>query len=164
MASERGGTETQDFRVARLLEMIDDGQVVLPEFQRDFDWGDDRVKQLLATVGRRWPAGSLLLQQFPGETFYELRPFEGGPAVDKAAVRFVVLDGQQRLTALYHAVYDAGPYVYAIRASALAPDASIEQLEDGIASFSRREWDAEGRDRPFSDEHDWVPFYALRSP
>ena len=164
MASERGGTETRDMRIVPLLEMLDEQKIVLPEFQRDFDWDDDRVKQLLATLARRWPAGSLLLQQFPGETFYELRGFDGGPAVDKDKVVHVVLDGQQRLTALYHAIYDSGPYVYAIRARALTTGASIDQLEDGIASFNRAEWDAERRDQPFSDQHDWIPFYALRSP
>lgn len=151
-------------RIVPLLEMLDEQKIVLPEFQRDFDWDDDRVKQLLATLARRWPAGSLLLQQFPGETFYELREFDGGPSVDKDKVVHVVLDGQQRLTALYHAIYDSGPYVYAIRARALTPAASIDQLEDGIASFNRAEWNAERRDQPFSDEHDWIPFYALRSP
>lgn len=164
MTSERGGTETRDMRIIFLLEMLDEQRLVLPEFQRDFDWDDDRVKQLLATLARRWPAGSLLLQQFPGEAFYELREFDGGPPVDKEKVDYVVLDGQQRLTALYHAIYDSGPYVYAIRTRALTQGASIDQLEDGIASFSRDEWDRELRNRPFSDEHDWIPFYALRSP
>lgn len=164
MASERGGTETRDMRIVPLLDMMDQQKIVLPEFQRAFDWDDDRVKQLLATLTRLWPAGSLLLQQFPGETFYKLRGFDGGPAVDEEKVVHVVLDGQQRLTALYHAIYDAGPYVYAIRASALTTDASIDQLEDGIASFSREEWNAERRDQPFSNRHDWIPFYSLRSP
>jgi hypothetical protein len=164
MASERGGTETRDMRIVPLLDMLDQQKIVLPEFQRAFDWDDDRVKQLLATLTRRWPAGSLLLQQFPGETFYKLRGFDGGPAVDEDKVVHVVLDGQQRLTALYHAIYDAGPYVYAIRASALTAEASIDQLEDGIASFSREEWNAERRDQPFSHRHDWIPFYSLRSP
>src|SRR4051794_22100242 len=100
MARERGGTEIQNFTIADLLLMLEEQALVLPEFQRDFDWGDDAVRQLLATVIRRWPAGSLLLQQFPGDTFYGLRAFDGGPKLDTALVEYVVLDGQQRLTAL----------------------------------------------------------------
>jgi hypothetical protein len=164
MARERGGTLAREFRIAELLEEVHEGRIVLPEFQRDFEWSDERVGQLLATVARRWPAGSLLLQDFPGETFYKLRKFEGGPEVNEAAVDFVVLDGQQRLTALYHAVYDTGPYVYAIHARALTPGVSIDLLEEAIESFTREEWDRDSRDRPWDLAHDWVPFYALRSP
>lgn len=163
MSPERGGTLTRQFRIADLLEDIEQGRIVLPEFQRDFEWSDERVSQLLATVARRWPAGSLLLQDFPGETFYTLRAFEGGPPVHDELVDYVVLDGQQRLTALYHAVYDSGPYVYAIRAGALTPDATIDLLEEAIESFARREWDRDHRDRPWEPEQDWIPFYALRS-
>ncbi len=107
--------------------------------------------------------GSLLLQDFPGETFYRLTSFEGGPRVDDDRVEFVVLDGQQRLTALYHAVYDTGPYVYAIRAAALRPGASIDLLEEAISSFTREEWDRSLRDHEWDGDYDWIPFYSLRS-
>lgn len=163
MSRERGGTLTREFRIAELLEEIHRGRIVLPEFQRDFDWNDERVMQLLATVARRWPAGSLLLQDFPGETFYKLRSFEGGPAVVQTEVDFVVLDGQQRLTALYHAVYDTGPYIYAIHAQALIPETTIDLLEEAIKSFTREEWDAVSLALTWNVEGDWVPFYALRS-
>lgn len=161
---DRSGTLTRSFRIAELLELADEGRLVLPEFQRDFDWSDERVVQLLATIARRWPAGSLLLQDFPGETFYRLRQFEGGPPVNEAEVEYVVLDGQQRLTALYHAIFDAGPYVYAIRTQVLQSDATIDEIEEGIASFSRLEWDNEFREGIWDIETDWIPFYSLRSP
>ena len=134
-----------------------------PEFQRDFDWSDDRVSQLLATVARRWPAGS------PASAASLARPSTSCGALKAvqrsrtAAVEYVVLDGQQRLTALYHAVYDTGPYVYAIRASALAPDATIDALEEAIRSFSREEWDAQMRHGAWDPNQDWIPFYALQS-
>ncbi len=163
MSTRRSGTRTAELRLTELLEQIHVQEMVLPEFQRDFDWGDERVIQLLATVARRWPAGSLLLQEFKGKTFYRLREFDGGPSVDESRVRYVVLDGQQRLTALYHAIFDAGPYVFAIRAGALTVDATVDQLEDGIRSFERPAWDSGYRDRPVSVENDWIPFYALRS-
>lgn len=164
MIRSKAGTLTRDFRIEDLLAQIDNGELVLPEFQRDFDWGDDRVSQLLATVARRWPAGSLLLQEFTDETFFKLRQFDGGPPVVNDRVAYTVLDGQQRLTALYHAIYDSGKYVFAVRASALKQETSIEGLEDSIRSFRRTEWDGEHRTAPWSDENDWIPFYALKSP
>ncbi|MFE6509173.1 DUF262 domain-containing protein [Nocardioides sp. NPDC057767] len=163
MARSKSGTLTRDFRIEELLAQIDDGELVLPEFQRDFDWGEDRVAQLLATVARRWPAGSLLLQEFTDEAFFELREFDGGPPVVKERVVYTVLDGQQRLTALYHAIYDSGKYVFAVRANALTPGTSIENLEDSIRSFRRAEWDGNHRSAPWSDDNDWIPFYALKS-
>lgn len=163
MIRSKSGTLTRDFRIAELLAQIDDGELVLPEFQRDFDWGDDRVAQLLATVARRWPAGSLLLQEFTDETFYKLRGFDGGPPVQVERVAYTVLDGQQRLTALHHAIYDSGKYVFAVRAGALQPGTSIEDLEDSIRSFYRSEWDNEHRMAAWSDTNDWIPFYALKS-
>ena len=153
----------RNFQVSELLEMIDDQQLVLPEFQRDFDWGDERIVRLLATVIRRWPAGSLLLQSFHGKTFYRLRTFDGGPPIAEKKVRFVTLDGQQRLTALYHAIYDSGNWVFAIRAGALQQGASIDDLEESIHPFSRKDWDDNHREATWDADEDWIPFYALRS-
>src|SRR3954453_12343303 len=134
MGLRGSGIRTETPPIADVLEWINEGRMVLPEFQRDFDWTDEKVVALLATVVRRWPAGSLLLMEVDGPTFFELRAFQGGPQEDDESAEMVVLDGQQRLTALYHAVYDTGLSVYAIRASALTPDATIDAVEEGTAA------------------------------
>lgn len=164
IGSRDTGTTLDSFRISVLLQGINEQQVVLPEFQRDFDWSDRRVKELLATIVRRWPAGSLLLQDFEEGTFYKVRAFEGGPEVDLRRAGLVVLDGQQRLTGLYHAVYDTGDHVYAIRARVLRPDTSIDDIEEGTVAFERETWDRLHRDAPWSEQQDWIPFYALKSP
>ena len=51
---------------------------------------------------------------------------------------------------------------YALAGSLRAPAST--KLEDSIASFNRGDWNTERRDQPFSADHDWIPFYALRSP
>lgn len=164
MTNLRAGTNTRDIRIPELLDLIDKGELVLPEFQRDFDWEEDRVRQLLATISRKWPAGSLLLQEFPGETFYRLRPFDGGPHIDKEKVHYVALDGQQRLTSLYHAIYDSGEFVFAANLKKTLSANSIEELEDGIRAFSRKEWDDKYRNFSAINPWEWVPYYALKSP
>src|SRR3954451_15442351 len=116
MAPRGSGTRPQDFGVDELLEWVDNCELVLPEFQRDYDWEDDRVIALVATIMRGWPAGSLLLQELEGPTFFRLRPFDDGPDLQEDRANLVVLDGQQRLTALFHAIYDTGSSVYAIKA------------------------------------------------
>jgi hypothetical protein len=159
----RSGTRPQDFAVSELLEWIDEQELVLPEFQRDYNWTDDRVIALAATIMRGWPAGSLLLQEIGDASFFELRPFTDGPELNEDIASLVVLDGQQRLTALYHALYDVGPSVYAIKASAVKPDTSVDSLEEGMRSFDREVWDRTHRDSPFELDADWIPLYAARS-
>lgn len=154
-------TISRDHSITDLLEMIHDGQIVLPEFQRDFDWGPDRIAQLLATIAKKWPIGSLLLQEFPGDTFYKLRPIEGGPEVVSDQVRYVALDGQQRLTSLYQALYDAGEAKFAIKAQALQQKPNVSDLEESIRAFDRREWTLWLEKTPFPWE--WIPFSAVRN-
>lgn len=163
MASRRSGTRPQDFSVSDLLEWIDDQELVLPEFQRDYNWSDDRVIALAATIMRGWPAGSLLLQELGDTQFFALRAFTDGPELDEGVASLVVLDGQQRLTGLYHALYDVGPSVYAIKASCVTTDSSVDELEEAMASFDRDAWDDNYRHGPFEPDNDWIPLYALRS-
>src|SRR5438093_13648282 len=101
-----------------ILEEIDTGLVGLPDFQRDFDWTKNDVVSLLVTVLKGWPAGSLLLMHGRAK-FFEVRGLEGGPEPKRTKLRYTVLDGQQRLTALYQAVYDEGPLVYTASAAAI---------------------------------------------
>lgn len=164
MATRRSGTRPQDFSIGELLDWVHDQEMVLPEFQRDYDWTDDRVIALAATIMRGWPAGSLLLQELSDNQFFELREFADGPPLDKETANLVVLDGQQRLTGLYHAIYDAGPTVYAIRASGVQPGGSVDDLEEAMKGFGRDEWDAKHREGEFGPGRDWIPLYALRSP
>jgi hypothetical protein len=160
----RSGTRPQDFAVEELLDWIDKQDLVLPEFQRDYDWSDDRVIALVATMMRGWPAGSLLLQERGDATFFRVRSVDGGPPIDEDLAATVVLDGQQRLTGLFHALYDVGPSVYAIRADALKREGTIDGIEESLKAFDREIWDRDYRERGFAGgEDDWIPLYAARS-
>jgi Protein of unknown function DUF262 len=167
MARRGTGTRPQSFPITDLLEWINEQHLYLPEFQRDYDWDDERVLALLATIIRGWPAGSLLLEEVNKSPFFRLRPFDDGPSLDEARADMVVLDGQQRLTALFHAIYDAGSTVYAIRATQVTRDQPVDLLEEHMAAFKRDRWDSTHRNGEFDPdpqaEKDWIPFYALRS-
>jgi hypothetical protein len=122
-----------------LLNSVESGTAVLPAFQRDFDWSDSDVVSLLATLLSGWPAGSLLLMN-GNPTFFDVRPFEDGPEVSNS-IKLVVLDGQQRLTALYRALRGKGESVFVLDASKLVgaePDA--DDLEEAIRVIPRRLW------------------------
>ncbi len=98
-----------DFTQVGLLDLIDSvdrGKLALPDFQRKFEWGPARSTDLLTSVARRWPIGYLLVIQDPGvaRLGWGPRPLEGARELDEPNT--LVLDGQQRLTALYHAIRD----------------------------------------------------------
>ncbi|WP_161965254.1 DUF262 domain-containing protein [Ornithinimicrobium cerasi] len=88
------------------------GGLALPEFQREFVWDPNQVVELLDSVARGWPIGSLLILEGPQP--FGIKSIAGGPPVSPGAVRYYLLDGQQRITSLYHALTDTGDYVYYI--------------------------------------------------
>jgi hypothetical protein len=158
------GIRLQPYRIAELTRLIAKGQVALPEFQRDFDWTDEQVASLIATVIKRWPAGSLLLMEGREDLFFRQREFEDAPKL-AADIELIVLDGQQRLTGLYQAIYDTGRFVYAVRADVLRNDATVDEIEDSVKSVKREEWDSDFRGAPWTKSMEgWVPLYTLRSP
>lgn len=89
-----------------LLPDIHAHKAVLPNFQREWVWEPIMVKELIISVANRYPAGSLLTMPYSGNTF-AVRPFSGsGSGSDlKTTPTLLVLDGQQRLTSLYQALF-----------------------------------------------------------
>lgn len=148
--------------LADLLDGIGEGKVVLPDFQRDFDWEPDEVIALVATVVSDWPAGSLLLMRGRPE-FFRTRAFEHAPT-QASSTEYVVLDGQQRLTALYHALRGRGPRVYALKCGEL-PDpteVSIDEIEGAVFATDLEKWEATF-DLSTQAERQVMPLYALSS-
>lgn len=92
-----------------IISMISDGKIVLPAMQRPFVWEEDRITKLVDSLLRGFPLGMALLWRT--RTTQRFRRFEkdvkpdSGITVDydKATTgeRYLVLDGQQRLTAHY---------------------------------------------------------------
>jgi hypothetical protein len=82
-------------KVSTVLDSIDQGNVALPEFQRGYVWGRDQVRELMRSLYRRYPVGSLLVW----ETRAEATRTRGGASPN--LVVKLLLDGQQRITSLY---------------------------------------------------------------
>src|SRR4051812_42703985 len=81
-----------------LMELVSAGRIVVPRFQRPWLWTHARSLALVRSIARSWPAGALLLME--SDRGFPSLPLHG---VDDLAVEvdYSVLDGQQRLTALY---------------------------------------------------------------
>jgi hypothetical protein len=87
-----------DTDVGKLVRMIEDGELQLPEMQRRYIWPATRVRDLLDSLYRGYPSGAILVW----ETDLEMPTRE--LAVPQSSSPFrghkLLLDGQQRLTSL----------------------------------------------------------------
>jgi hypothetical protein len=97
--------QTNPESIEALLIDIENGKLALPEFQRDFIWEPEHTARLLSSIIARYPAGSLLTWR-PKTVELEPRPIADAPAIpgQPGLPERLVLDGQQRLTALYRAL------------------------------------------------------------
>lgn len=85
-------------------------QITLPRFQRYVAWGHDNVSGLLTTVLRGLPSGAaLILEVGGGEEKFKSRTMTDAPESSGERVTEQLLDGQQRLTALWRSMYDKYP-------------------------------------------------------
>ncbi len=91
-------------RVGTLLDRIDNGSVMLPEFQRGYVWNRDQVRNFMRSLYRRYPVGSLLVWQ----TKSEAAPVRGNDPPQLGYVD-LLLDGQQRVTTLYGIIRGTPP-------------------------------------------------------
>lgn len=94
-------------KISRILEKIDENQLFVPAFQREYVWKRDDAKQLIDSLIKEYPTGTML-------TWETANPPElKGPHKyneKQGAVR-LLLDGQQRVTTLYMLINgDIPPY------------------------------------------------------
>ncbi|MEV0946542.1 DUF262 domain-containing protein [Rhodococcus sp. NPDC049939] len=90
-------------KLSTLLDEIDSGTVLLPEFQRGYVWNRDQVRGLMRSLYLGYPVGGLLMW----ETTSDGVSVRGSVAA--AGVRQLLLDGQQRVTSMYGVVRGTPP-------------------------------------------------------
>jgi len=78
-----------------LLSYVQSGEVAIPEIQRPFVWDASQVRDLLDSLYRGYPIGYLISWRNP-----DVRLKTGGSSTGKK----ILIDGQQRMTALMAAV------------------------------------------------------------
>jgi hypothetical protein len=96
--------------LSSLLQDIDEGKLVLPEFQRSFNWDPKREDALIRSIINSYPAGGLLFLEQPSqeETLGKRLVAGVDPSRENVHPTRIILDGQQRLTTLYHVLYGTG--------------------------------------------------------
>lgn len=95
-------------KISTALDKIDEFQLFVPAFQREYVWKRDDAKQLVDSLIKEYPTGTMLTwetnnpPELKGPHKYDAK---------QGAVR-ILLDGQQRLTTLYMLVRGSIPPYY----------------------------------------------------
>ncbi len=89
-------------QVGDLLSDVMSGRLGLPDLQRPFVWKDKKVRELLDSMLKGFPIGFVLLWESPVD--YENKSQIGDNTKNFATPKDLVIDGQQRLTALLAAI------------------------------------------------------------
>lgn len=88
-----------DISVRELFDKVQHGELTLPEMQRRYVWPATRVRDLLDSLYRGYPSGTILVW----ETDEEIETRELAVKSDKTPTtsqKLLLLDGQQRITSL----------------------------------------------------------------
>lgn len=88
----------QDLTIEELVTRIERGDIRLPEMQRQYVWRATRVRDLLDSLYRGYPSGTILTWETDEDV--ETRAFAVAQEDAKRNRFQLLLDGQQRLTAL----------------------------------------------------------------
>ena len=89
--------------LATLINRLREGRYVIPDFQREFEWESKDIRELMRSIFLDYHIGSLLLWKGKPSNFEALacEPVYGANVTGEET--HIVLDGQQRLTAMHYA-------------------------------------------------------------
>ncbi|MGC3982085.1 MAG: DUF262 domain-containing protein [Steroidobacteraceae bacterium] len=90
--------QQQNIPIGTLVDMYKRGEMRLPEIQRHYVWRATRVRDLLDSLYRGYPSGSILMWET--DEPIPTRDFAIAQDSNAFAGRKLLLDGQQRLTSL----------------------------------------------------------------
>ena len=84
-----------NYTVETLLSNIKSGSIAIPEMQRPFVWDSSKVRDLVDSLYKGFPVGYIIVWQNP-----DVKLKDG----TKSSGKKVLIDGQQRITAMAAAI------------------------------------------------------------
>lgn len=98
---DEGEIANSEFNYSDLITQIDKGNIHIPEFQREFVWSKRDIVNLLDSIYKGYPVGSLILWVTEEDFSYSeaIASNNGG----NLPYTYFVIDGQQRMKSLYYA-------------------------------------------------------------
>lgn len=133
----------------KLLELVRKayhGEVMLPDFQRNFVWARNDIEELICSLLEGMFIGTFLIERVnSSDVPFKVIQIEGADKINRNFTpkpEIIVLDGQQRLTSLFYALYSpetplkntTNPYAFFINLQELI----AENIEDSVFSWSKR--------------------------
>ena len=133
---------TNDRTITDLMKAVQSGAAQLPDFQRGWVWDDSRIKALIASIIHNYPVGAAMFLTYGNpEIQFKYKPIEGAVVPSGVVPSELILDGQQRLTSIFNALYSDKPvhtktdkgkeidrYYYIDIEKALDPSAENEEI------------------------------------
>ena len=129
-----------------LVKKAYEGEVALPDFQRNFVWTRQDIEELIKSILENMFIGTFLIQEInpenpPFKTIYIRGAEEVNPNITLRKPRTLILDGQQRLTSLFYAIYSPNlplknttkPYAFFIDLNKLVKD----DIDNAVFSLSK---------------------------
>lgn len=116
------------------------GEIMLPDFQRNFVWPRNYVEEFIESLLEDMFVGTFLIMQTTAQTVpFKAMYVEGADKVNEKIApnpRILILDGQQRLTAVFYAIYSPNiplkntekPYAFFIDLNKLMLDLTDESV------------------------------------
>lgn len=129
------GSKALDRPIHQWLSEIDSGRLVLPSFQRAEAWDRKRIESMLKTIVRDLPLGITLVLEVGDEEKFHSRPLATAPSRAVKASEHL-LDGQQRLTALWRALKDNyEDWTFFVHVPTIDDDPTNDDHEVGVWSY-----------------------------
>lgn len=101
--------KSNDTLLQDILKDINNSTTRLPDFQRGWVWDDERIRRLIASITKSYPLGAVMFLEYGGDSIrFKSRTFTN-VSDNGTTPEILVLDGQQRLTSLYCAMYSEKP-------------------------------------------------------
>lgn len=148
--------------VSKWVEAAWAGDVTITDFQRSFVWDSGKATEYIKAILMGKPVGLYLILASSEEPQFEPRPFNNmNTPLD--GVTELVLDGQQRLTSLLHALYGHPDRRFFIKVADLY--AETLEAEDVVceSKSSRTGKTGKGLDDPATAfQNDLIPIDILR--
>ena len=97
-------------KISQILDKIDEKQLFVPAFQREYVWKRDDAKNLISSLINEYPTGTMLTwetnspPELKGKYKYD----------EKQGSVKLILDGQQRITTLYMLIRGEVPTYYSL--------------------------------------------------
>lgn len=98
--------QTNDTSILRLMTNIKNGHIQIPSIQREWIWDDEKICDIISSVISGYPIGAVLFLNCEDEPIFECKPVQGVLLQKAISPKNLILDGQQRLTAIYGVLYN----------------------------------------------------------